>query len=92
MPAARRRAPAQRRPKADHGKRIAALTAEIGNLTDAIASGMLKSSPAPAQRLQAAEAELARLEVARRADPPTLMVPDVKGVTSRRSTGSRTCC
>ena len=40
---------------------------------------MLKSSPALGQRLQAAEAELARLEVARRADPPTLMVPDVKG-------------
>lgn len=35
----------RRRPKADQGKRIAALTAEIGNLTDAIASGILKSSP-----------------------------------------------
>jgi site-specific DNA recombinase len=68
----------QRRPKVDQGKRIAALTVEIGNLTDAIASGMLKSSPALALRLQAAEAELARLEAARRAEPPTLMVPNVK--------------
>ena len=68
----------QRGPKANHGKRIAELQREIGNLTDAIASGMLKASPALAQRLQAAEAELARLDAAQRATPAGLVVPDVR--------------
>ena len=39
---------------------------------------MLKSSPALALRLQAAEAELARLEATCRTEPPTLLVPNVK--------------
>ena len=64
--------------KPNHGKRIGELRGEIDNLTDAIASGMLKSSPALAQRLQAAEAELARLEAAQRVAPASIMVPDVR--------------
>ncbi|MEY4763135.1 MAG: hypothetical protein RLZZ200_2991, partial [Pseudomonadota bacterium] len=42
--------------------RIRALKTEIGNLTDAIAGGMLRASKAVAERLYAAEEELARLE------------------------------
>jgi site-specific DNA recombinase len=42
--------------------RLAELRTEIGHLTDAIAAGLLKSSPALAARLRAAEAELARLQ------------------------------
>jgi hypothetical protein len=68
----------QRQPKAADGKRLNALRAEIGNLTDAIAGGMLKSSPALAQRLQAAEAELARLEAARRPVSATASLPNVR--------------
>jgi site-specific DNA recombinase len=68
----------QRQPKADSGKRVAELRREIGNLADAIASGLLKSSPALAQRLQAAEANLARLEAAQRTTPPALIVPNVR--------------
>ncbi|MGH6741858.1 MAG: recombinase family protein, partial [Bradyrhizobium sp.] len=49
-------------PKADYGKRIAELGREIENLADAVASGLLKSSPALATRLQVAEKELARLQ------------------------------
>jgi hypothetical protein len=41
------------------------------------AGALLKSSPVLAQRLQAAEAELARLEAAQRAAPPALVVPNV---------------
>jgi Recombinase zinc beta ribbon domain len=44
----------QRQPKAEHGKRIAQLTREVSNLADAVAGGLLKTSPALAQRLQAA--------------------------------------
>ena len=70
----------QQHPKADHGKRIAELRGEVANLTDAIAGGLLKSSPALAQRLQATEAELARLEAeARRAAAPIqAVVPNVR--------------
>ena len=39
---------------------------------------MLKSSPALAQRLQAAESELARLDAAHRVAPTSLIVPDVR--------------
>lgn len=52
------------RPRSDDakvGKRIAALKAEIANLTDAIARGMLRASPALAERLSAAESELVSL-------------------------------
>jgi hypothetical protein len=41
--------------------RLAQLDTEIGNLTDAIASGALRASPALAARLQAAESERATL-------------------------------
>lgn len=54
VPAALRRA---EKPKADQHQKIAQLEGEIGNLTDAIANGLLRSSPALAQRL--AKAELA---------------------------------
>src|SRR5262249_37178552 len=67
----------QRRPKTDT-KRLNALGVEICNLTDAIASGMLKSSPALALRLQAAETELARLEAARRPLAATPLLPNVR--------------
>jgi hypothetical protein len=39
---------------------------------------MLKSSPALAQRLQAAESELARLDAAQRVTPAALIVADVR--------------
>jgi F0F1-type ATP synthase membrane subunit b/b' len=47
--------------KAPDAKRIAELKAQVGNLADAIASGALKSSPALASRLAAAEAELSTM-------------------------------
>jgi hypothetical protein len=47
---------------ADTRARIDVLRREIANLTDAIAGGLLKASPALAQRLVAAEAELGRLQ------------------------------
>ena len=49
------------KPPTDESKAIAKAEAEISNLTDAIANGLLKTSPALARRLQAAEQELARL-------------------------------
>ena len=65
-------------PKTNHGKRTAQLRREVGNLTDATAAGMLKSSPALAQRLQAAESELMRLDAAQRVARASLIVPDVR--------------
>ncbi len=53
------------KPKApDSAPRIAQLKAEIGNIADAIASGVLRASPTLANRLSAAEAELKHLETA----------------------------
>ena len=53
--------------RGDHSAaRIGELEREIGNLADAIASGLLRSSPALAARLAAAEAELERLKMASR--------------------------
>jgi hypothetical protein len=50
------------KPKAvDNAPRIVQLREQIGNLADAIASGALKASPALAERLAAAEAELGHL-------------------------------
>jgi site-specific DNA recombinase len=43
--------------------RIAELRAEIANLTDAVATGALRTSKALAERLSAAEAELDRLSI-----------------------------
>jgi hypothetical protein len=53
----------QQKPAAT-GKRQAQLRSEIANLTDAIAGGALKFSPAIAARLSKAEQELAQLEAA----------------------------
>jgi site-specific DNA recombinase len=57
------------RPKADPAPRIAALQQEIANLADAVAAGLLRSSPALAARLAAAEDELARLQTDRKVRP-----------------------
>jgi site-specific DNA recombinase len=48
----------------DRAPRISQLQGEIANIGDAIASGAFHGSPMIAQRLQAAEAELARLQAA----------------------------
>jgi len=45
----------------DNSARIAALRDQVGNLTEAIANGALRSSQALAERLVAAEGELAQL-------------------------------
>ena len=66
----------QQRGKPANGKRIAELRREVENLVAAIASGALRSSPALAQRLQAAEAELARLEALQRVKPGAIVIPD----------------
>jgi DNA invertase Pin-like site-specific DNA recombinase len=66
------------KPKADHGKRILELKREIENFADAIGAGLLRTSPALAQRLQAAEAELARVQSAQPAKRPTLLVPNIR--------------
>jgi hypothetical protein len=64
--------------KPDNGKRIAQLRQEVTNLTDAIASGMLRASPALGQRLQAAEDELQRLAQQPVVRPVTRLVPDLR--------------
>jgi hypothetical protein len=49
-------------PKAtDHTQRINELKRQIDNLTEAVATGALRASPALAGRLEGAEAELSRL-------------------------------
>jgi site-specific DNA recombinase len=64
----------------DHGRRIAQLQTEIDNLIQAIATGALRSSPAIGQRLQGAEAELARLQAEQMpVKRPALIVPNVRG-------------
>jgi hypothetical protein len=60
------------------GPRIAQLDSEIANLTDAIASGMLRGSPALAQRLQTAEQELARLRSIKLAKRPTVPFSELR--------------
>ena len=62
------------------GNRIAVVRGEVANLADAIAGGLLRSSPALAPRLQAAEKELARLEEnsRRAAAPARVIVPNVR--------------
>ena len=67
-----------RQPKVDNRTRIRELEREIANLADAIASGALRSSPVLAQRLQIAEAELARLQGHRYGKPAVLLVPNVR--------------
>jgi Recombinase len=61
-------------------KRMAHIQREISNLADAIASGALRGSPALAERLRAAESELASLgELRVMKRPPSLVMPDVRG-------------
>jgi site-specific DNA recombinase len=56
----------------DNHERIAQLRAEVGNIADAIASGMMRASKALASRLRAAESELEREEQAQAlSDAPT---------------------
>jgi hypothetical protein len=55
---------AEAKPAGSTAKRARALRDEVDNLVGAIAQGALRSSPAIAARLQAAEEELAQLEAA----------------------------
>ena len=59
----------------ERNARPASLDAEIGNLTDAIASGLLRASPALAARLHAAESERAGL--ASRTETRTAKIADL---------------
>jgi len=52
----------RRKVKPDAGGEIARLQKEVSNLADAIAGGLLKSTPALAERLMAAETRLAGLQ------------------------------
>jgi hypothetical protein len=54
------------------GMRVGELQREVGNLTEAIASGLLKSSPALAKRLTVTESELSRLQAERDRKLPAL--------------------
>jgi DNA invertase Pin-like site-specific DNA recombinase len=65
-------------PVPDHSRRIAQLEKEIGNLTDAIAGGLLRRSPALADRLRAAEAELESLNTLRTVRRSAPRVPDIR--------------
>ena len=76
---------ARSKPKADNSKRIATLTAEIGNLADAIASGILKASPALATKLAAAESELEQLQAAQR--PKAVVAGRIAPNVARMFTG-----
>ena len=60
-------------------KRLAVVEREVANLVDAVASGALRSSPALAERLAQAEAELARL----RAEARPQKITDVDRLVSR---------
>jgi hypothetical protein len=72
---------AAQKPKADHSPRIAELQREVGNLTEAIASGLLKASPALAKRLAVTESELSRLQAERNRKQPALdkILPRIGG-------------
>jgi hypothetical protein len=63
----------------DHGRRIAQLRGEIDNLVQAISTGGLKGSAAIAQRLQAAEAELLRLQGQQQTRRTRIIVPNIRG-------------
>ena len=58
-------------------KREADLTTEIANLTDAVASGALKSSPAIAERLAKAEKELATVVAQKPAPRAAKLIPAI---------------
>ena len=59
----------------ERNARLVSLEAEIGNLTDAIASGLLRASPALASRLHAAETE--RASLLSRAESQTAKIADL---------------
>ena len=65
IPPPRRKSPAERSktPQVDR-KRLTELRAEVVNLAEAVAGGLLRRSPSLARRLADAEAELANLEEA----------------------------
>jgi site-specific DNA recombinase len=69
----------------DHAPRIAELKAEIGNMVEAIATGMLKASSALATRLAGAEAEIEELERVRAASagPTAGVSPHLAGLGDR---------
>jgi site-specific DNA recombinase len=74
-----------RKPKAqgiDHAPRIAQLKAEVGNMVEAIAGGVLKASSALAARLATAEAEIEELERAQAASaaPKADVLPLLSGL------------
>jgi len=50
----------------------------VQNLTDAIAGGLLRNSPALALRLQGAEAELAQLEAVRDVKATSILLPNIR--------------
>lgn len=67
-----------KKPK-DHAAQIAALRKQVDNLTDAIANGLLASSPALAAKLATAESQLARLVSERKVIAMNPTMPDVAG-------------
>ena len=69
----------------DHSGRIAQLRAEVENLTDAIAGGALRASPAIAARLRAAEQELERLTLAPTPARPTADVTRLLADLTKRA-------
>jgi site-specific DNA recombinase len=82
------KARAQRPKERSADERIAQLQSEVKNLTDAIASGALRSSKALAQRLSDAEEELERLTSARANEPKVVKLPMALGERYRRLVGS----
>jgi site-specific DNA recombinase len=66
------------KPRTDLRQKIGDLEKEVENLTDAIAGGLLRSSPALAQRLAKAEDELARMKAARTPKAPATLMPDLE--------------
>ncbi|MCP5328577.1 MAG: recombinase zinc beta ribbon domain-containing protein [Sinobacteraceae bacterium] len=79
-----RRAASKPKAPADNRQRIGQLRKEVQNLTDAIAKGLLRKSPALAARLveaaEAAEEELQRLEAATQPPKVRTLAPNVREV------------
>jgi site-specific DNA recombinase len=67
------------------GARIRELQVQVGNLTEAVASGALRASPAIAARLTAAEEELERLQAERKTPAANveLLIPQLAGEIER---------
>ena len=71
---------------ANNRKQVAKIEAEIANLTDAIASGVLRNSPALATRLRAAEDELEALKAKSRQREPASVDKMLPGLVDRYRT------